>query len=233
MKKTLAQKPVLFTILLFIAAMFVAAAFTILFSAVGLRTVSSSLGRVIVALALILAFRSCFHWENSFKGIGYALPALILAVWNVAYNLLTGAALTTDILPVVLSAFAPALFEETIFRVIPFQKMQDNGMSALRTVIVTSLIFGLIHLTNIVGGDVVNTLIQTGYATAIGLLFGGIYVLTKDPVSVILLHFLTDFTSQIFENGSSAPVWSVFLMLAMLAAISVYGIMLAKKADRQ
>lgn len=235
MKKTTAQKPVLFTVLLLIAAMFAAAAFTVVFTFAGFPSgIASSVGRLIITAVLMVIYRTCFRWENSFKGIVFALPALILAVWNVAYNTLGGAVLRADILPVILTALAPALFEETIFRVIPFQKMQENGFSALKTIVITAVIFGLIHLTNIVGGNVIGTLVQTGYATAIGLLFGGIYILTKDPASVFLLHFLTDFSSQIFTSQpTSTPLWGLALMLVLIAGISVYGIMLAKKADHQ
>ncbi len=235
MKKTLAQKPVLFTVLLFLAAMFAAAAFTVVFSSAGLSSdIASSIGRLIIAAAMMVIYKTCFHWEKSFKGILYALPALILAVWNIVYNILGGAVLKADILPVILTALAPALFEETIFRVIPFQKMQENGFSALKTIVITAVIFGLIHLTNIVGGNVIGTLVQTGYAAAIGLLFGGIYIRTKDPASVFLLHFLTDFSSQIFTSQpTSTPFWGLALMLVLLVCISVYGIILAKKADHQ
>ena len=67
-----------------------------------------------------------------------------------------------------------------------------------------------------------------------GVLFGGIYVYTKDPASMILLHFLTDFSSQIFQSSPSPlNVVVVVLFLAVLAFITYYGILLARKTEAE
>lgn len=237
MKKGLSDKPVLFLILLLIASFAVTAVFVIIFQTIGMEAaLATSLARILAGIMLMILFRRCFPWPNSFHGLRVILPALIIVVWNLIYNYLMHAPLKplADFPGVVLAALAPAMFEESIFRMIGFQKLEDAGRSPFAAVLTTALIFGAIHLTNIVGGDVFNTLIQTCYATAVGILFGGIYVYTKDPASMILLHFLTDFSSQIFQSSPSPlNVVVVVLFLAVLAFITYYGILLARKTEAE
>ncbi|MBR3363547.1 MAG: CPBP family intramembrane metalloprotease [Solobacterium sp.] len=235
MKKGLSEKPVLFLILLLIAAFALTAVFVIIFQMIGLEgNLATSVARILAAVMLMILFRNCFPWPNSFRGVRYIIPALIIVVWNVLYNYLSHSTLKpmAEIPGIVLAALAPAMFEESIFRMIGFKKMEDAGRTPTATVISTALIFGLIHLTNIVGGDVLNTLIQTAYATAVGILFGGIYAATKDPASMILLHFLTDFSSQIFQSsGSPLNIIVLILFVAVLGFITYYGMMLTKQAE--
>ena len=234
MKNLSKKNPVLYCILLVIIVMLAAAVLTGAFTVAGFRDLSSSIARIIIFAVLVFIFRDCYHWDKSFSGITYALAALIPAVWNIAYNSFNGAVLRSDLPVVLICALAPAVFEESLFRIIPFQKMEDQNMSKMSIVLITALVFGLIHLTNMVSGNVVGTLVQTFYAVAVGLLFGGLYILTKDPASVILAHFLTDFTSQMFTNQpSSTPVLQVIIFVVLLAVISVYGIMLTRKAEKE
>ena len=50
----------------------------------------------------------------------------------------------------------------------------------------------------------------------------------------LLLHFLTDFSSQIFQSSPSPlNVVVVVLFLAVLAFITYYGILLARKTEAE
>jgi membrane protease YdiL (CAAX protease family) len=177
MKNLSKKNPVLYCILLVIIVMLAAAVLTGAFTVAGFRDLSSSIARIIIFAVLVFIFRDCYHWDKSFSGITYALAALIPAVWNIAYNSFNGAVLRSDLPVVLICALAPAVFEESLFRIIPFQKMEDQNMSKMSIVLITALVFGLIHLTNMVSGNVVGTLVQTFYAVAVGLLFGGLYIL--------------------------------------------------------
>ena len=125
MKKGLSEKPVLFLILLLIAAFALTAVFVIIFQMIGLEgNLATSVARILAAVMLMILFRNCFPWPNSFRGVRYIIPALIIVVWNVLYNYLSHSTLKpmAEIPGIVLAALAPAMFEESIFRMIGFKK---------------------------------------------------------------------------------------------------------------
>ncbi len=232
MKKFSTGNPVLFMILLFTVSLIAAGVLTYVIAAVGFSPdTSSSIARLIIAALLLILYRNSFTKAKLFTGMKYALPGLIFAVWNLVYNTLSGASLKPldGILAAVITAFAPGLFEEVIFRGIPFAKMKEKGMTPIAAVVTSALVFGLIHLTNIAGQDLANVLVQVCYAIAVGLIFGGIYASTGDFGSIVLLHALTDFTSHIFtDTPSSTPLPVVAVFIVMNTAAAVYGILLAK-----
>ena len=63
------------------------------------------------------------------------------------------------------------------------------------SIIVSGVMFGLMHLGNIFGGqDVIGTLSQVVGASVTGIVFGVIYYRTKNIWSVVILHALWDFS---------------------------------------
>ena len=64
----------------------------------------------------------------------------------------------------------------------------------------------------------VNVLVQIAYSFVIGFLLGAIYIRTEDFASVVLIHFLIDFSNQIFANSPAvSPVYMIPVFLAILA----------------
>ncbi len=104
-------------------------------------------------------------------------------------------------------AFAPGLGEEVIFRIIPISlAMRSRNKNIITTVlIVTSLIFGLVHSGNILAGaDPVQTLMQVIYATGLGLTYAAIYLRTGNIWVSIFLHTFTDFNAYIEVSGQQS-----------------------------
>ena len=68
-----------------------------------------------------------------------------------------------------------------------------------KSVLISAAIFGVFHLGNLVKGDTVQTLIQVGYATAIGILFGAVYLRIKNLWPLVIIHGLIDFFGSFSE----------------------------------
>ena len=67
------KHPVIFGIILIVAAFVVTGVLTALTTAVGFSTEGGTvIGRIVVAAVLILLFHACFHWDKSFSGIALA-----------------------------------------------------------------------------------------------------------------------------------------------------------------
>ncbi|SEJ01355.1 hypothetical protein SAMN02910453_1889 [Lachnospiraceae bacterium A10] len=91
--------------------------------------------------------------------------------------------------------------EEFLFRGIVFDICQDifgnkrKGMYL--SLIASSVIFGLMHMTNALGADLSGVIVQAISAAVLGFLLGAIYYRTGNIWVVAFLHGLNDFTALI------------------------------------
>ena len=113
----------------------------------------------------------------------------------------------------ILTMFNIGFIEEVIFRGFLFKMMaKDNVKLAIA---VSSITFGIGHIVNLLNGaDLVPTLMQIGYATAIGYLFVVIFHKSKSLIPCIVAHSLNNALS-IFtvDNNVSLYVTPIFLMI--------------------
>lgn len=92
----------------------------------------------------------------------------------------------------------------------------------LITSIVTSIIFGLLHLFNLRSGTVEGVAQQVFYAFCMGLFFSLVKIITNSIHIGAILHFLFDLQFGIYENTSTHMSWSVVVLLFLpLAVISI------------
>lgn len=65
----------------------------------------------------------------------------------------------------------------------------------------SSCIFGVLHLINILNGaPVAITLYQVLYASAIGVMFAAVYARTRNIIATMIFHSLVDITSKCYVN---------------------------------
>lgn len=105
------------------------------------------------------------------------------------------------ILMFVLSVFLTGFSEEIVFRGVVLNVIYDcyekKGKAAIyNTIIISSFIFSLMHLSNIFSGVTVSgSFIQMICAFGIGCYFGAIYIRCKNIWVLILLHSMINFVS--------------------------------------
>lgn len=152
-------------------------------------------------------------------GVSYPLTYYMNQLFQFGGN---GGANTETAPLYILSAtlFGPIL-EELLFRGGVLHAFLDN-MKPKRAVLLSSLLFGLIH---IVPGQVI-----LGFT--LGLLFGAIYSRTRNLGHTIVLHILTNtvaFCYGEFLFGHAAPHNSLHIFLPALAATIVITVLLVKQ----
>lgn len=82
--------------------------------------------------------------------------------------------------------------EELFFRGIILNMLKKDG--AIYSIIVSSIIFGILHISNLLGGaNQLYTLLQIIYALLFGLVAASIVTLHRSLTPVITWHFLHDF----------------------------------------
>ncbi len=125
-------------------------------------------------------------FKGSLKNYLYFIPLLLI----MSVNLWNGIAMNVSVLETVLyllSMFCVGFIEEIIFRGFLFKALcKDNVKLAI---IISSITFGMGHIVNLLNGrDLIPTLLQTCYATAIGFLFTIIFYKGKSLLPCIITH---------------------------------------------
>ena len=173
----------------------------------------------VVLLALVISLKRVSYYGltkvTDLKKYLYFIPLLLI----VSVNLWNGININntpSEILFYIITMVNVGFLEEMIFRGFLFKMMaKDNIKSAI---IVGSITFGMGHIVNLLNGaDLIPTLMQVCYATAIGYLFVTIFYKSKSLVPCIIAHAVFN-SLGIFNvvNKLSLYIVPVFLVIVSL-----------------
>ena len=140
-------------------------------------------------------FKGCVQIKGLLTGILLLLPVLVTHyVGSIVSWSIFG---TGSVFLAFLAAFAPGFSEEVAFRglgVANYMRTIQSGKQIKVIFWLSSLVFGLIHLTNIfAGGDPLSCVGQAAYAIGIGMALGAVYLRTGNLLPCILGHMSLDF----------------------------------------
>lgn len=112
-----------------------------------------------------------------------------------------------NLISLIILAITIGMAEEFFFRgFIQGEIVDAYGKSrkqVIISVVVSGVIFGLVHITNALSGqDIITTLMQVLQASSLGILLGSIYFITKNIWSVVFLHSFYDFAIMLSEVNS-------------------------------
>jgi membrane protease YdiL (CAAX protease family) len=151
----------------------------------------------------------------------YFLPLLVLSTANLWNGMVFEHAFLETFLFIVCMLFIGFL-EEVIFRGFLFKALsRKNVRSAL---LISSVTFGMGHIVNLLNGaDFLPTLLQIGYATAIGFLFTVLFMKTKSLWPGILAHAIINATSLFaVEGNGSIQLISSLVMVVLSVGYALY-----------
>lgn len=241
-----------------IVAMILAAVLAMLILSIpglmGLSDVVSNLASSVLAVLFLIAYTKWFAPE--FKGVfkTSALATGVIFVWLPFLFKLAGSYFLNVVdygfyfKPTMLAlamAIAAGFFEETIFRGVTV----PIGMRYIRSekrvsiiVLFTALVFGLLHVGNVINGANVTMGIIQGIATIFaGLLFVAVFLRTGNILIPIIMHGVYDYicfvTDASLDNGiMTGEAVTIGLILAVLVDViaGIWGLYLirpAKKAE--
>ena len=124
--------------------------------------------------------------------------------------------------------------EEVFFRGLILRSLAARG--ALRAVIVSSVLFGLMHSVNVLfGADPAATLLQVGYATAMGFGFAAVTLSTGVIWPLIIIHGLTNAAGFVTAGVTiSTGVTSADVMVSAIYIVgfTIYGVIVLQTAQR-
>ncbi len=123
----------------------------------------------------------------------------------------------------------PGIWEEVSFRGV-MMTLNIRKYSRTTVFIVVSLLFGLFHYFNLLGGSgLFTTNLQVIWAALFGFLLGYLFIKTKSLIPSIILHYLVNTVGQLFvpasfDNMIQASLFAIFglgLIPAILGMIFV------------
>ncbi len=171
-----------------------------------------SVGLILLMISLKRTSYYGLVGTKEYKKYLYFLPLLLI----VSVNLWGGVRINNtagEVLFHIITMINVGFIEEIIFRGFLFKMMERDNLK--RAMIVSAITFGIGHIVNLLNGAaVIPTLLQIGYATAIGFLFVVIFYKSKSLIPCIITHALINSLS-IFngENEALSYISSVFLIV--------------------
>lgn len=158
----------------------------------------------------------------------FYLPLVAIATVNLWFGAQLRMPLT-DTLCGVGTMLLVGFLEELLFRGLLFRAMAKSNPRV--AVLVTSLLFGLGHIINLVNGsgaDLLSSLCQVCYAAAIGFLFVTLLVLGGSIWPAVLTHSLLNALS-VFANEAAAERYLIPVSIALCVISLGYALLLWKR----
>ena len=151
----------------------------------------------------------------------YFLPLLVLATANLWNGMVFEHSLLETALFIASMLFIGFL-EEVIFRGFLFKALSRKSIRS--ALIISSVTFGMGHIVNLLNGaDFLPTLLQIGYASAIGFLFTVLFIKTKSLWPGIIAHAFINATSLFaVEGNGSVQLVSSLVMVFISVGYALY-----------
>ncbi len=162
-------------------------------------------------------------------GILSILPESISEEYEALSEGLTGTG-TTSIPMFLLVVFAAPICEDLIIRGVALNYGRRH-MSDIAAVIISSLAFGLMHLSNASLTGFAGVMVQVIYATVLGVVLAIIVIKFKSVWAGVFTHFIINLTGQLLSllQGKETVETVGTVVFYVLGALSVVGVILMLK----
>ena len=186
-----------------------------------LMTVTRTVGAVVfLALLLSEGYRVLNPLQKPFgKSLLFSLLPILVAVNNTPfYCLIWGDATVTHSRPLywvmlALECLAIGLFEELTFRGVIFltfaERRHTTRKGLLVSLLLTSAVFGGVHLFNLFASSLPSVLLQIGYSFLIGAMCSVVLLKTRNIWLCVLIHAVYDFGGKLIPTLVRGTLWDM------------------------
>ena len=194
-------------------------------------TVTRFIGGIIFTAMLInLGFRVLNPLKRPFwRSLLLCLPPFAVAVNNFPFSqVIRGGAVIDSpwwtIALLALECFCIGFFEETAFRGVVFlgilKKHPSSKKWAFCSILLSSAVFGLIHLINLYHSSPISVIMQIGYSFLIGAMCSVVLMRTANIWLCVILHGLFNFCGAVVPTCGHGEIWDTFTVI-LTASIAV------------
>ena len=200
-------------------------------------TLTRLLGAVVfLALLLYKGYHVVHPLQKPFwKGLLFALPPFLVVVNNMPIlSMLWGDAYLVHNAPVYVLWFAAeclaiGLFEELAFRGVIFLMIAEGRHTTRKklfwSLMLSSAVFGGVHLINLFVGGGVGVILQMGYSFLIGAMCSVVLLKTRNIWFCVLLHAIYDFSGTLMPTLGGGTWWdtpTVIFTAVLAVATTIY-----------
>lgn len=155
--------------------------------------------------------------ELEYKNLLFCLPMIIIALSNLRYGIHINNS-WDQIVYISLKALGVGFAEEILFR--SFLMKAIVNKSAKAAIIISSTVFGIIHIFNLFyGADTIKTLAQVIYATALGLMFSMFFYKTNNILPCVICHSIVNMTNTFLPNDLSNKQLYIGWIIIIIPAV--------------
>ena len=149
---------------------------------------------------------------------------IIIALGNLRYGIHVNNS-WEQIVYISLEALGVGFAEEILFR--SFLMKAIINKSATAAIIISSIVFGIIHIFNLFyGANTITTLAQVIYATALGLMFSIFFYKTNNIIPCIICHGIINMTNMFLPKDLSNEQlyigWIIIIIPAVFYSLYLY-----------
>lgn len=201
-------------------------------------TLTRGIGAVVfLALLLNEGYRVLNPIQKPFwKSMLFIIPPLLVVVNNMPIlSMIWGDAYVVHSAPVYwvwfsLECLAIGLFEELAFRGVIFlmfaEKRHATRKGLFWSLILTSAVFGAVHLANVLmGAGIGGVILQIGYSFLIGAMCSVVLLKTRNIWLCVLLHAIYDFSGTLMPTLGAGTWWdtpTVIFTAVLAVATTAY-----------
>ena len=213
-----------------------------------LRSVTKLVLSIIVVVVVALDKNMIFNFKKLTLGSLLFLPLLVASFSNIIFALITNAP-THDFNGQnfafsLMSDVAVAAIEETLFRAILLVLFivifENKKYKRTYAILCSSIAFALLHFLNLLSSPIIPVLTQVGYTFVLGLILGGIYVLSENIIMSMIGHLVFNFFNttlyvSLYQGNDTAAyyIYSSILAVIILAYFIVIYFLWMKKKFKQ
>lgn len=139
-----------------------------------------------------------------------------------------------EITLLVVTNLAVGFGEEATFRGVVLKSLAPRGL--MRAAVLSSVLFGLMHLVNIAaGGNAGNVGFQVAYTMLIGFTFAAVALVAGSIWPLVVIHFAMDFINSMQQSTSATTtqsgvdIVSGLINVGVFAIFAVYGYWLLRR----
>ena len=156
------------------------------------------------------------------------IPFLILPFSNIIVELIkntpTNIIDSTALIKALVFSILTAIVEEVTFRGTLLQELKKTE-SRFKTILISSLVFGLVHLFNISSlASIPYVLMQVAYSMYLGMILGLIYSISENIALPIIMHFVFNFingdlASMLYSSDYDVLYFAINISIGFIIAL--------------
>lgn len=170
----------------------------------------NALIEIIFPIVIILFLKKkkllSYYGINNLKNLNYknlllCIPMIIIPLVNLCFGIHINYSLQ-QILLISIAMLGVGFSEEILFRSFLIKAIMNKNSKV--AILLPSIIFGILHITNLFGGaNVVITILQIIYATSFALMCSMFFYKTNNIIPCMICHSITNITNTFLPNTLS------------------------------